>query len=215
MKLYTFYFSSASFRVRIALRLKGLEDDPIFVNLRDGDQFEPGYLPLNPQQQVPTLDDGGVVITQSLAILEYLEEAYPEPALLPATPDERARVRSLALAIACDIHPLNNLRVLKYLTGEMGHDETERDQWYHHWIALGLSGVERILTLTAGTGRFCHGDSPTMADVCLVPQIFNAKRYDCPLQDYPTVMSIFDACMALEAFDAAQPLKQSDAPKDR
>jgi maleylacetoacetate isomerase len=211
MKLYTFYFSSASFRVRIALNLKGLAYEPIFVHLRKAEQFDPSYITLNPHQQVPTLDDDGVLVTQSLAALEYLEEAYPDPPLLPASAAERARVRALALDVACDIHPLNNLRVLKYLVEGMGLDEKQRNVWYHHWIARGLSGIERALTSNEWTGRFCHGDAPTMADVCLVPQIFNAKRFDCPLDDYPTVMRIFDACMELDSFDRAQPTRQPDA----
>ncbi len=212
MKLYTYYFSSAAFRVRIALNLKGLAYDAAYVHLREGRQFEPDYAALNPAQQVPTLDDNGVIVTQSLAIIDYLEEVYPQPPLLPAgSAAERARVRALALTVACDIHPLNNLRVLKYLTGEMGLDEAQRNTWYHHWIARGLGGLERLLTTTAGGGRYCHGDTPSLADICLVPQIFNAQRFKCPLGDYPTVMGIFDACMALDAFDAAQPMKQPDA----
>jgi len=211
MKLYTYYFSSAAFRVRIALTLKGLDYDAEFVHLREGRQFDPGYAALNPEHQVPTLDDDGVIVTQSPAILEYLEEVYPEPPLLPAAAAERARVRALAMAVACDIHPLNNLRVLKYLTGEMGLDTAQRDIWYRHWIARGLGGLERMLTTTAGSGRFCHGGAPTLADICLVPQIFNAQRFKCPLDDYPTVMGIFDACMSLDAFDAAQPKNQPDA----
>jgi len=211
LKLYTFYFSSASFRLRIALNLKGLDYEPVFVHLRKADQFAPDYVALNPHQQVPTLEDGGIVVTQSLAALEYLEEVYPEPPLLPDSPGARARVRSLALDVACDIHPLNNLRVLKYLTGELGLDEIQRDVWYHHWIARGLAGIERALAASTDTGVFCHGDSPTMADVCLVPQIFNAKRFKCPLDDYPTVMRVFASCMELEAFDSTQPLKQPDA----
>lgn len=211
MKLYTYYFSSAAFRVRIALNLKGLDYDAEFVHLREGRQFDPGYMAINPQQQVPTLDDGGLIVTQSPAILEYLEEVYPEPPLLPTDAAGRARVRALAMAVACDIHPLNNLRVLKYLTGEMGLDDAKRDTWYHHWIARGLGGLERMLTTGPGRGRFCHRDAPTMADICLVPQIFNARRFKCRLDDYPTVMAIFDACMTLDAFDAAQPMKQPDA----
>lgn len=211
MKLYTFYFSSAAFRVRIALNLKGLDYDAEFIHLREGQQFDAGYAKLNPEHQVPTLDDGGIIVTQSAAILEYLEEVYPEPPIMPAGAAERARVRALAMAVACDIHPLNNLRVLKYLTEEMGLDNAQRDTWYHHWIARGLGGLERMLTMTAGVGRFAHGDTPTLADICLVPQIFNARRFKCPLGDYPTVMRVFDACMALDAFDAAQPMKQPDA----
>lgn len=213
MKLYTFFFSSASFRVRIALNLKGLDYEPVFVNLRERAQYDPDYVRLNPQEQVPTLIDGDIAIPQSLAILEYLEEAYPAPRLLPEAPREKARVRAIALGIACDIHPLNNLRVLQYLMGDqMGHDEADRDTWYRHWIAVGLSGIERALN-DGGTGKFCHGDAPTIADVCLIPQIFNARRYECPLDDYPTTMRVFDECMNLDAFDAAQPMKQPDAVK--
>ncbi len=211
MKLYTYYFSSAAFRTRIALNLKGLPYEPVAIHLRKSEQFDTGYVALNAQQQVPTLEDEGKIVTQSLAILDYLEEIHPDPPLLPPAPVERARVRSIALAIACDIHPLNNLRVLKYLTGEMDLSDEQRNTWYRHWIALGLGGVERMLTTTSGTGRFCHGDAPTIADICLVPQIFNAKRFDCPLDGYPTIMRVFDNCMALEAFDSAQPMKQPDA----
>lgn len=212
MKLYTFFFSSASFRVRIALNLKGLDYEPEFVNLRKAEQFDPKYEHLNPQHFVPTLIDGDVVLQQSLAIMEYLEEVYPEPALLPVAAADRARVRAIALGIACDIHPLNNQRVLKYLTSdEMGHDVEERDKWYRHWIAVGLAGIERMLANHPATGKFCHGNLPSMADVCLVPQIFNARRYECPTADYPTVMKIFDSCMELDAFDRAQPLNQPDA----
>jgi len=211
MKLYTYYYSSASFRVRIALNLKGVDYEPVFIHLRRREHHDTHYMRLNPQAQVPTLVDGNVVVPQSLAIIEYLEEVYPDPPLLPATAVERSRVRAIALAIACDIHPLNNLRVLKYLQSEeMGHDEAGRDRWYHHWIAVGLAGIERLLDAPS-TGRFCHGDTPTLADACLVPQIFNAQRFDCPLDGYPTVMRVFDACMELGAFDAAQPMKQPDA----
>ncbi|MFQ5954092.1 MAG: maleylacetoacetate isomerase, partial [Kiloniellales bacterium] len=168
------------------------------------------YLALNPQGLVPALTDGDAVLAQSLAILEYLDERWPEPPLLPAAPVERARVRALAQAVACDIHPLNNLRVLKYLARDLGLDEAKRLTWYRHWIATGLAALEALTTGHPATATYCHGERPTMADICLVPQIFNAKRYDCPLDAYPTLTRIFDTCMALPAFDKAQPAKQPD-----
>jgi maleylacetoacetate isomerase len=167
---------------------------------------------LNPQGLVPTLVDGDLRLNQSLAIIEYLDESHPGPKLLPGTPVGRARVRSLSQLIACEIHPVNNLRVLKYLKGTLGIDQPRIDTWYRHWIAEGLSAFERELA-DPHTGRYCHGDTVTMADCCLVPQIFNARRFDCDLAPYPRTMRIFDALMALPAFDAAQPSKQPDASR--
>ena len=214
MKLYGYYLSSAAFRVRIALNLKGLahESAPVHLLRGGGEQFVAEFAALNPQNLVPVLLDGGRPLTQSLAIIEYLDETHPQPPLLPTAPEARARVRGLALAVACDIHPLNNLRVLRYLKRDLEIGDDERDGWYRHWIALGLAAIEELLDGDEATGAFCHGEAPTLADICLVPQIFNAKRVDCDLEPYPTVMRVFDACMTLDAFAAARPERQPDAP---
>ena len=212
MKLYSYFRSSAAFRVRIALNLKGLAYEAAFVHLAKGEQRMPAYAAVNPQALVPALVlDDGHVLTQSLAIIEYLDETFPRPALLPAEPLERARVRALSLIVACDIHPLNNARTLSYLRKEMNQTEDQANAWYRHWVADGLAKLESTLTHFPGTGRFCHGDAPTMADCCLVPQVFNAKRFQCDTTSFPTVMRIFDECVKLEAFDRAQPAKQPDA----
>ncbi|HUA51838.1 MAG TPA: maleylacetoacetate isomerase, partial [Candidatus Sulfotelmatobacter sp.] len=197
MKLYGFFRSSAAFRVRIALNLKGLDYEPSAVHLRRGEQRAPEFLKLNPQALVPALIDGERVLTQSLAIIEYLDEVHPARPLLPATPEGRARVRALAQIIACEIHPLGNLRVLQYLGRELKQDEPTVQRWFNHWIALGFQAFESLIAGHAATGTFCHGDEPGLADVCLVPQVFNARRYDLDLKPYPTLMRIFDACMAL------------------
>lgn len=210
MKLYTYFRSSAAFRVRIALNLKGLAYEPSFVHLARGEHLQPAYRAVNPQGLVPTLDENGALLAQSIAIMEYLEDTHPQPALLPADPLGRARVRGLSLIVACEIHPLNNPRVLKYVKGTLGHTQAEVDAWYRHWVADGLAKLEAELR-KPGTGRYCHGDSPTMADCCLVPQIFNAQRFECDLQPYASVMRVFGACMQLDAFDRAQPVKQPDA----
>jgi maleylacetoacetate isomerase len=210
LTLFGYARSSAAFRVRIALNLKGLEHEHEYLNLREGGHFTPRFLDINPQGLVPALVDGDAVLTQSLAIIEYLEETRSQPPLLPATPVERARVRALAQVVACDIHPLNNLRVLDYLTRGLGLDGDAKIRWYRHWIAKGLTALEALVDGHPATGRFCHGDDPTLADVCLVPQIFNAKRYDCALDGYPALTRIFDECMALPAFDRAQPARQPD-----
>lgn len=211
MRLYGYFRSSAAFRVRIALNLKGLAYEPHFVHLARGEHRQPAYGAVNPQGLVPALEDGGKLLTQSLAIIEYLEEAHPNPPLLPKDLLGRARVRSLALLIACEIHPLNNLRALQYLVNELGHSEEERDKWYQHWIHDGMAKLEADLTGGTRAGRFCHGDTPTMADCCLVPQVFNAQRYKCDLSHVPTVLEIFDECMKLDAFQRAQPSRQPDA----
>ena len=211
MKLYTYFRSSAAFRVRIALNLKGLKYEPLFIHLAKGEHRQPPYAEVNPQALLPTLElHDGQRLTQSLAIIEWLEEKHPTPPLLPKEAIARARVRSLAYLVACEIHPLNNLRVLQHLKRALGQTQEQIDTWYRHWIADGLAKLEAELTL-GDSGNFCQGDAPTMADCCLVPQIFNAKRYHSDLAPYPMTMRIFENCMRLEAFDRAQPSKQPDA----
>jgi maleylacetoacetate isomerase len=210
VKLYTYFRSSAAFRVRIALNLKGIAWEPAFVHLAKGEHRRPEYVALNPQGLVPALQDGGRLVTQSLAILEYLEETHPQPPLLPADAFGRARVRALALLVACEIHPLNNLRVLQHLRGALGRNEEQVNAWYRHWIGDGLAKLEAELA-RGETGRFAHRDSPTIADCCLVPQVFNAQRYQCDTSPYPTLMRVFAECMKLDAFERAQPARQPDA----
>ncbi len=210
MKLYSAARSSASFRVRIALNLKGLPYEYTAVDLVHGDQFKDTFRALNPSELVPVLDHDGDLLTQSLAILEYLEGTYPQPPLLPHQPLDRAYVRSIALAIACEIHPLNNLRVLRYLVKALGQSEETRNAWYRHWVEQGLAQVEMQLVAQRKCGRFVFGDDVTLADVLIVPQIFNARRYECRLEHVPTVMRIFDACMEMPAFADAQPARQPD-----
>ncbi|HET7365442.1 MAG TPA: maleylacetoacetate isomerase [Burkholderiales bacterium] len=211
MKLYTYFRSSASFRVRIALNLKGLAYEPVFVHLAKGEHRQPQYTKVNAQALVPTLElDDGTRLTQSLAIMEWLEEEQPTPALLPKDALGRSRVRAISDLIACEIHPLNNLRVLQHLKRALGQTQDQIDTWYRYWIADGLQKLEAELS-GPGTGKFCHGESPTMADCCVVPQIFNAKRYNSDLAPYSRTMRIFESCMKLEAFDRAQPSKQPDA----
>ena len=211
MKLHTYFRSSAAFRVRIALNLKGLAYEPQLVNLPKGEHRDARFAALNPQALLPFLEDESARLNQSLAIIEYLEETRPMPALLPKNALGRARVRSLSLLVACEIHPLNNLRTLQYLRRQLGQNEEQIKTWYRHWIDDGLGKLEAELSGAKETGRFCHGDNPTMADCCLVPQVFNAKRYDSDLSPYSTVMCVFNQCMKLDAFDRAQPSKQPDA----
>jgi maleylacetoacetate isomerase len=213
MKLYGYFRSSAAFRVRIALNLKGVGYEQAFIHLRKGDQRSAEYLGLNPQGLVPALiADDGAVLTQSLSIIEYIEETRPNPPLLPRDPLGRARVRSLAEAIACDIHPIDNLRVLQYLSREFGHKEPDIEHWFNHWIALGFEGIEKTLASDGKAGKFCHGDTPGLADICLVPQVFNARRYPSfDLNRYPTIMRINDNCLKVAAFERAMPENQPDA----
>ena len=213
MKLYNYFRSSASFRARIALNLKGLPYEYAVVHLTKGggQQFEPAFRKLNPDALIPVLDDAGQTITQSLAIIEYLEETHPDPPLLPGSPIERAYVRSIALGIACEIHPLNNLRVLRYLVRTLNASEEQKNAWYRHWVEEGLASIEARLVTEGKAGRFTLRDDVTIADVTLVPQIFNARRFDCRLDHVPTVMRIFDNCMQLPAFVNAQPERQPDA----
>jgi maleylacetoacetate isomerase/maleylpyruvate isomerase len=214
MKLYTYFRSSAAYRVRIALNLKGIAAELVPVHLlRDGgEQFGAAYDEKNPQHLVPLLEDGGLLLPQSLAIIEYLDETHPQPALLPADARGRARVRALAQAIACDIHPIDNLRVLKYLSDTLGVSPEQKTGWYRHWVALGLEALERQLGRDGGAGLFCHGDTPTIADCCLVPQLYNARRFDCDLSAYPVLGAIAARCEALPAFADARPESQPDAP---
>jgi maleylpyruvate isomerase len=213
MKLYNYFRSSASFRVRIALNFKGLPYDYAVVHLTKGggQQFAPEFRAINPDALIPVLDDEGQRLTQSLAIIEYLEETHPEPPLLPTAPLERAYVRAIALGIACEIHPLNNLRVLRYLVRDLKVTDEQKDAWYRHWVEEGLAAIEARLVAEQRSGRYALGNRVTLADVVIVPQIFNAKRFDCRLDHVPTVMRIFDHCMELPAFVDAQPARQPDA----
>lgn len=211
MELFNYFRSSASFRVRIALALKGLHYDYRSVHLPRNEQFQESYAAVSAARLVPLLRDGDKAVSQSLAIIEYLDETHPEPPLLPADAAGRARVRALALDIACEIHPLNNLRVLRYLVKDLGLPEEAKERWYRHWVETGLEVVERRLDGDGVPGRFCHGDTPGLADCVLVPQIFNAKRFGCRLDHVPTVMRVFDACMALPAFERSQPSACPDA----
>lgn len=209
MELFNYFRSSASYRVRIGLALKGLAYDYRSVHLQKSEQTAESYAAVSASRLVPLLKDGDHVLTQSLAILEYLDETHPEPPLLPRDPLGRARVRALALDIACEIHPLNNLRVLKYLVGALKVSENDKNRWYRHWVETGLEAVER--QLVAQPARFCHGDAPTLADICLVPQIFNAQRFECRTDHVPNVMRVFGACMALDAFEQTRPENCPDA----
>ena len=213
MQLYNYFRSSASYRVRIALALKGLAYEYLPVHLVKREQLAPPYAALSASRLVPLLKDGDAMVTQSLAIIEYLEETHPTPALLPADALGRARVRALAMDIACEIHPLNNLRVLRFLTHDLKLSDDDKSRWYRHWVETGLAAVERQLTEqhAALPGRYCHGDTPTVADCCLVPQVFNAQRFDCPTDHLPQVMRVFDACMQLDAFSQTQPSACPDA----
>jgi maleylpyruvate isomerase len=209
MRLYDYWRSSAAYRVRIALNFKGLAYEQVPVDLRAGAQRAPDFLEINPQGLVPVLEDDGVRLTQSLPILNYLEERYPEPPLLPKDAPGRATSRGIAVAIACEVHPLNNLRVLQYLERELGLSEAQRLAWYRHWVTEGLGPIEKMLARSAGD--FCVGDAPSLADACLVPQVYNARRYQCDLEPYPTIRRIDERCREMEGFAKAAPERQSDA----
>jgi maleylpyruvate isomerase len=213
LRLYTYFRSSAAYRVRIALNLKGIpyQSAPVHLLRGGGEQHSAAFSERNPAELVPVLDDGPFTLTQSIAIIEYLDEKYPAPPLLPAGAVERARVRALALGIACDIHPLNNLRVRQYLGARLGQDEAGLNAWQRHWIELGFTALERSLVASGTAGRFCYGDSPTLADCCLVPQAFNALRVSSPLDPYPTIRRIYEHCIHLPAFELAAPGAQPDA----
>ena len=213
MKLYTFFRSSASYRVRIALNLKGLSYESAAIHLRrgGGEQLMPAYTKINPQALVPALDDDGKVLTQSLAIIEYLEETHPNPPLLPRDPFEKGLVRSMALVIACEVHPIQNLRVLNYVKATYNQTDEQVNKSAQHWIELGLSALQEMITGQATRGKYCFGDAPTLADICLIPQLGNARRYGCDLSKYPTILEIEKNCNALPAFADAAPEKQPDA----
>jgi maleylpyruvate isomerase len=210
MVLHGYSMSSASYRVRIALALKGIDVASVTKQLRRGEHRQKDFLQLNPQGFVPVLElENGQTLVQSLAIIEYLDELYPQPPLLPASPFERARVRGMAQLIACDIHPLNNLRVLQYLEGTLGQAAGVKDAWYRHWIEAGFTALEDMLGRDGSRGRFCHGESPSLADVCLVPQVFNARRFSVDMSPFPRIVAIDAACRELAAFAGAAPEKQT------
>jgi len=213
MKLYSYFRSSAAYRVRIALNLKGLayEYAPIHLLRDGGQQLKPDYRELNPDGIVPTFIDGDDVLTQSLAIIEYLEETHPEPSLLPGTPLDRAFIRSVALQIACEIHPVDNLRVLKYLKHTLKVGDEAKDAWYRHWLESGFESLEKRLANDSRVGKLCFGDTPTLADLCLVPQVFNAQRFNLDMSRYPTIERIADHAGQIDAFARAAPGQQPDA----
>lgn len=213
LTLYSYWRSSAAYRARLALNLKQLEHDLVPVNLLRNEQHGDDLRAMNPQEQVPVLRDGQRIVRQSMAIMEYLDETYPQRPLLPATARDRARVRGIAQAIACDIHPLNNLRVQKYLERELGATEEQRGAWTRHWIGLGLAAVEALIADNPASGEFCEGDDPGFAECCLVPQLHNARRFGAELSNYPNILRIEAACARLPAFQAARPENQPDAPK--
>lgn len=211
MKLYGFFRSSASYRVRIALNLKGLDFEQASIRLAKGEQYQAAFSAISPQNLVPVLENDGLRLYQSPAIIEYLDEVYPEPPLLPKDPAARNRVRSLALISACEIHPLNNTRVLNYLSENLNLTEEQKTGWYHHWITLGFGALEKRLAAEKETGEFCHGNTPGFADICLVPQVANARRFKVDLTDFPTILRINDHCLALDPFKKAMPANQPDA----
>jgi maleylacetoacetate isomerase len=212
LRLYSYFRSSSSYRVRIALNLKGVAYEVIPVHLlRDGgEQHQPGFTASNPAELVPVLTDGPLTLTQSLAIIEYLEEIYPTPSLLPGDAATKARIRALALDIVCEIQPLNNLRVLQYLKSQLALDEAARTQWSHDWMKRGFAAIEARLS-SRHTSKYCDGDAPTLADCCLIPQVFNALRVNCPMESFPNIKRIYEKCMGSEAFQNAAPGRQIDA----
>ena len=213
MKLYSYFRSSASYRVRIALALKGLPYEYAAVHLLKGggQQLASVYRELNPDGLVPTLEDGSHVLTQSLSIIEYLDELYPDPPLLPSAPADRAYVRSVALQVACEIHPVNNLRVIQYLKKRLSISDEQKSEWYQHWIDVGFSSLEHRLASERRVGDLVFGNTPTIADLCLVPQVWNARRFEIPLNRYPTISRLAANAMALDAFSQAEPSEQPDA----
>ena len=211
MKLYGYFRSSASYRVRIALNMKGLDYDQVSVHLAKGKQYDREFSAISPQNLVPVLEDDGQLLYQSLAIIQYLEEKFPEPRLLPKDSPGRNRVRSLALISACEIHPLNNTRVLAYLTDTLKVTEEQKNAWYRHWVTVGFTALEKRLATEKETGKFCHGDAPGFADITLVPQVANANRFKVDLTPFPTIRRINDECLKLEPFRKAMPANQPDA----
>lgn len=213
LTLYSYFRSSAAYRVRIALNYKGVNHDQKFIHLvrEGGQQFSADYKEINPQSLVPALIQDNKIFTQSLAIIEYLEEKYPQPPLLPPNPEGKAQVRALAQIIACDIHPLNNRRVLQYFSDVLHLSEMQQLAWIHHWIQTGFSALEKMLMSSNKAGDFCYGATPTMVDMCLIPQIYSAQRFNCPLEDYPMLLRINEHCLTLPAFQQAHPSKQPDA----
>ena len=214
LRLYSYWRSSASYRVRIGLNLKGLAYQTVPVHLvRDGgEQHDPGFRKSNPQGRVPVLEHGSRVMLQSLAILEYLDETWPTPALLPSSGRDRQRVRAIAQAVVCDIHPLNNLGVQQYFEHTWHVPQPERDGWVRHWIGDGFAAIEAMINDHPATGRYCEGDTPTLADCCLIPQVYNARRFSVDMSAFPTIIRIEQACLALPEFDAARPERQPDCP---
>ena len=212
LKLYTYWRSSAAYRVRIALNLKGLPFESIPVHLAKDEQHATGFKGVNPQELIPVLRHGDRVLTQSLAIMEYLDEAFPDRPLLPAMARDRQRARAIAAMVACDIHPLGNLRVQQYLERDLGATAEQREAWTRHWIGKGFEAIEAMLDGNPSTGEFCEGDRPTVADCCLVPQVYNARRFGVDMAAYPQITRIDAACNALDAFAAARPERQADAP---
>lgn len=210
MKLYDFFRSSSAFRVRIGLNLKHINYEQILIHLQPegGEQFKPEYLAINPQGFVPTLRDGDHILLQSLAILEYLDELYPTPPFLPQLPHARARVRAISNIIACDIQPLNNMRVLRYVTHTLGHSEAEKNAWYYHWLHTGFKTIEQLLSSSPETGKCCHGDTPTLADIVLIPQYVNALRFEFPMINFPTIEAISRYCLTIPEFKSALPENQ-------